>query len=150
MQFKVPQNIMMEDHIIGSLTMFQFILALIGGGIAFLFLNIRAIAPVNYVLAIVTGIFSFIIVVGRFNDPPMYRFFRYIVLFIITPRTRIWHKGGTTPNLVRPAPPKADKNQRHGTKNVSRADIARLAAVIDSRGTVGGQPPAAKPAEPPK
>lgn len=141
MQFKVPQNIMMEDRIAGPLTMVQFLICVAGGGIAFFILNLKSIAPANVVGAGLMALLTIIIAVGRFNDQPMYRFFKYIILFITTPRTRVWHKGGHAEvQLVKPKEVKTSDEKGHAVKNISKQDIARLAVVIDSRGKMSTPP----------
>ena len=146
MQFKVPQNITMEDRIAGPLTLVQFIMAIIGGGFAFLVLNLRSLAPLNTVGAGVIALLTAVIVLGKFNDQPMYKFVRFIFVFLFTPKTRVWHKAGSQVQLVKPSQKKENDDVKRSTKHVTKADIARLAAVIDSRGTVGGKPtPGANP-----
>jgi hypothetical protein len=140
MQFKVPQNITMEDRIAGPLTLVQFSILVVGGGIAFFFLNMRLIAPANQIIALVLALITVVLAIGRFNDQPMYRFIRFFVLFVITPRTRVWHKAGQEVALVKASPHKKKDEKVQATKQVSKNDIARLAIVLDSRGTAAVPP----------
>jgi hypothetical protein len=146
MQFQVPQNIAMEDRIVGPLTMIQFVIVVVGGGIAFFFINLTG-APawfskgIGGFLAFATVVFA----IGKFNDQPLYRFFKFIIAYVITPKTRVWHKGGGEVNLIRPSQHRVNAVQRT-YKHVSKADVARLAVVLDSRGREGVLPPQ-QPAE---
>jgi hypothetical protein len=140
MQFKVPQNISLEDKIAGPLTLIQFIICVVGCGIAFIIFNITSINPLNKILAGGMVLLTAFIAVGKFNDQPMYKFFRYIILFIMTPRIRVWHKNYQQVRLITENTQRSDKDTRHVTKNISRQDIARLAVVLDSRGTMGSTP----------
>jgi len=135
MQFKVPQNITMEDRIAGPLTVVQFSILVVGGGVSFLFLNILAIDPFNKIIAGILAFITVIMAIGRFNDQPMYRFFKFIFLFIAAPRVRVWHKaGGDNVMLVKPSVNRKHQDKTQVVKHVSKADIAKLAAVLDSRG----------------
>ena len=137
MQFQVPQNIAMEDRIVGPLTMIQFVIVVVGGGTAFFFINLGG--PIWFSKGI-GGILAFltvILAVGKFNDQPMYRFFKFIIAYVITPKTRIWHKSGSDINLISHSQHVADNHTQHSLKHVSKADVARLALVLDSRGKSG-------------
>jgi hypothetical protein len=141
MQFKVPQNISMEDRIAGPLTMMQFIILVVGGGFAWIEYNLLTIfSPINTIIAILIATLATFLSVGQFNGQPMYRFFRYILMFAFTPHTRIWHKGAAPVQLVRPTPKIEKTEVKKVHRQVSKADIAHLAAVLDSRGSVGLPP----------
>lgn len=141
MQFQVPQNVTMEDRIIGTLSMLQFIILLIGGFAAFFIFSSETLPGW---LAKTGGVFLALITVvlalGKFNDQPMYRFFRYLFAFLFTPKVRVWHKTGQEVQLVKAAPRDPNANSRSATKNISKEDFARLAAVVDSRGQIGSVP----------
>lgn len=142
MQFRVPQNITMEDRIIGSLTAIQFAILVIGGGAAFLLFTSRSLPnPLNLIVGGGMALITVVLALGKFNGQPMHRFLKYIISFVITPKTRFWHKAGTADTkLISQAHHKDTSHQRHTTKVVSKADIEQLAAVIDSRGQIGMVP----------
>jgi len=142
MQFQVPQNITMEDRIIGSLTPIQFAIVVLGGLASFIiFTNQSLPSPLNLILGGGLGIVTIIMALGKFNDQPMYRFFRHIVAFVMAPKVRVWHKkGGAEVRLVRPNPAAKQTQAVHTVKKVSRQDIAKLAVLLDSRGTIGAPP----------
>lgn len=146
MQFQVPQNITMEDRIVGPLSMIQFILLVVGGFIAFFvftaeFLPTWIARGAGGLIALTTVV----LVMGKFNDQPLYRFFRYIIAFVVTPKTRIWRKAGGEHNLIRPNAPTAKAEQRAVARRVSKEDIYRLATLVDSRGQIGTLPPVVQP-----
>jgi len=147
MQFQVPQNIAMEDRIVGSLTPIQFGIVVLGGGFAFfVFTSTSLPSPINQAGGLLLAFFTLIMALGKYNDQPMYRFIRYIISFIFTPKIRIWHKSGFEAPLIRPNPNIVHKEQTHTVKNISREDIARLAVVLDSRGADGRKPKITIPA----
>jgi hypothetical protein len=151
MQFQVPQNIAMEDRIVGPLTLIQFVIVVVGGGIAFFCLNLTGLP--GWMSRGLGGFFALITVLvamGKFNDQPLYRFFRFILAFLFTPKTRVWHKGGSEVNLIRPSQHTLANQTKHVTKRFSKSDLARLAVVLDSRGREGVIPPQAQPQQKPK
>ncbi|CAN5194602.1 hypothetical protein BH11PAT4_BH11PAT4_5980 [soil metagenome] len=151
MQFQVPQNITMEDRIVGPLTIIQFVIVVVGGGLAFFLFNLTALPnSVSRGGAGVIALITAIIAIGKFNDQPMYRFFKYILAYIVTPKTRVWHKNGGEVLLISKSEHKDDASQLHAPKRVSQADIARLATVLDSRGAQGSIPSVVAPTSKPK
>lgn len=146
MQFRVPQNITMEDRIAGPLTAIQFGIVVIGGLASFLIFTSTSLpSPLNQALGAGFALFTLLLAVGKFNDQPMYRFIRYIILFIISPKTRVWRKTGTAePTLVSPSKHEETQAARTPARKLTKSDIAGLAAVVDSRGQYGVLPPEQK------
>lgn len=150
MQFRVPQNIAMEDKIVGPLTAIQFGICVIGEGMAFItFTSTTIPQPFSYFAGLFLALLTVVIAVGRFNDQPLYRFIRHIIYFLFRPKIRVWHKTGAEVKLIIPTQRETKKSHQHVTKQVSKHDIAQLALLIDSRGKAGAnpnlQPPIASP-----
>lgn len=104
MQFKVPQNIDMEDKIIGPLTLTQFFYLLFGGVIIYILFGRLVLTGYSFlfwVLAIPIGTFSFAMAFIKIQDRPFPSFFFAIIKFLMTPRARSWHHY-TKPTLVKP------------------------------------------------
>ena len=139
MQFRVPQNITMEDRIVGPLSPIQFGIVLIGGGIAFFIFQSGLPSPIPSVFGGLFALFTAILAVGKYNDQPMYRFIKFIYLFATRPRVRIWHKETGEFTLIKPSRQRIEE-KHHAVKNISKEDIARLAVVLDSRGAIGIPP----------
>lgn len=140
MQFQVPQNIAMEDRIMGPLTAIQFGIVILGGGITFIIYTSTTIpAPLNLFGALFMGMLTVVLALGKYNDQPMYRFIRFILAFIASPKVRIWRKLGVEGNLVKEAPA-VEKKQHSASKRITRQDIANLSSIIDSRGQIGTLP----------
>ena len=141
MQFQVPQNISLEDKIVASLTAFQFGILVLGLGVSFFVFTASSIpSPLNQAIGGIFAIFTLIIALGKFNDQPLYRFARFIISYIFTSKTRVWHKGGAESSVVIPTPQSKSTQQMHVVKKVSHEDIAQLAKVLDSHGTKGLPP----------
>lgn len=141
MQFQVPQNIAIEDKIVGPLTAIQFGIVVIGGGAAFLISTSASLpSPINQIAGGLLALFTAALAIGKFNDQPLYRFIRHIIFFLSRPRVRIWHKTGADIQLIRPTTHQDDHKKPTQTKRVSKQDIAGLAVLLDSRGASGTSP----------
>lgn len=148
MQFRVPQNIAMEDRIAGPLTAIQFGILVLGGLLSFLvFTSTWLPSPINKLVGGVMGLTTVILSIGKFNDQPMFRFARFIVAFLTRPRIRIWKKGGAQPVLVKASHHKGEENVHRQAKKLTKSEIAGLAAVLDSRGQYGMVPQQPAPPE---
>lgn len=149
MQFQVPQNIAMEDRIVGPLTAIQFAILVVGGFIAYFLFTLSGV-PVFFskIPGFGVGVLTVVLAIGKFNDQPMYRFFKYVLAFLVTPKTRIWHKTGAEIALIKPTQQKEENSlHEHASKHYTRADLAKLAQVVDSRGQSGQVPVQIQPKE---
>lgn len=95
MQFKVPQDVLRADKIVGFLTLRQLIIVGIGGGLAYSLYIILSkqylveiwLPPVVFI-AIITLTFAFF----RFHDIPFEKFILIFIEYKFKPRARIWQK----------------------------------------------------------
>lgn len=96
MQYKVPQNVQREDHIVGPLTLKQLIICGVGGFITYgiysslarWYLWITWLPPV-FIVAAITIAFAFI----RPLDLSFGKWILRWIEFSLLPRRRIWVKG---------------------------------------------------------
>jgi hypothetical protein len=141
-QYQVPQNITMEDKIIGPLGPIQFAIVTIGGLGSFLMFTSNTLPdPINKVLGGTGALLTLVLAMGKFNDQPLYSFSKHIISFISSPKVRIWHKVGRAETaVVAPNPSSSVQAEVKVVKHVHKADIAQLAAVLDSRGSLGKSP----------
>ena len=138
MQFQVPQNIAIEDKIVGSLTAIQFGIVVIGWGASFLVFTSSSLpSPINQIIGGGMALFTAALAVGKFNDQPLYKFIRHIIFFLIKPRIRVWHKSGLEKSLISRSEQVTTQKKTTQTKRVSKQDIASLAVLLDSRGKNG-------------
>ncbi|MEX1051993.1 MAG: PrgI family protein [Patescibacteria group bacterium] len=131
MQFKVPQNIDMEDKIIGPLTLTQFFYLLFGGVILYILFNklvLSGLSLLFWVLAIPIGTFSFAMAFVKIQDRPFPSFFFAMLKYASTPRARVWQHY-TRPNQVKPkaVTPKAATPK----KSFDTVRVGELAQVMD-------------------
>lgn len=133
-QFVVPQFIDVEDKILGPITVRQFLILLVAGGLIFLGYRFGDLATFGIVLVVVGGIaaaFAF----GRVNGQNFHYFLLNIFQTMQRPGIRIWRKEYPNYELnylrksgivkVIPPPPK---------KEVRRKHIRDLALVVNTGG----------------
>lgn len=144
MQFKVPQNVQREDQILGPLTMKQLIIAIIGGGIAWILW--KAIeAPLSYFFVTIVGILTVAIVLVKVQGMTFTEYCSSLLLLILRPRSRSWQKGGgevwlsdkDVTDLARIRAERAKKQEEKTQKNVEKLnELGALADILDTRGRV--------------
>lgn len=95
MQFKVPQDVLRADKIVGFLTLRQLIIVTLGGGIAyglFTVLNkqyfVEVWLPPVLFVTICTVAFAFI----RFHDIPFEKVVLVFIEYKFKPQRRVWQK----------------------------------------------------------
>lgn len=95
MQFKVPQDVLRADKIVGFLTLRQLIIVGIGGGLSYslyIILSkqyfVEIWMPPVVVIAIITMAFAFF----KFHDIVFEKFILIFIEYKFRPRSRIWQK----------------------------------------------------------
>jgi len=139
MQFKVPQKIDIEDRILGPLTMVQFVYAVLGAGGGYLMLSTFP-SPINFVLAIPIFILTFCITFVKINGRSFGLFLRNLLAYSLNPKTRLWHKSENNVRVEIYQPKVQQAADPYANKYYSKADISKLANIIDTRGR-SSQPP---------
>jgi len=104
-QYKVPQNIDLEDKIIGPFTMKQFIYLLVAGFIVYGWWNYLSksytdFTPAFLLVGIPVGLLGAAFALVKINDRPFELFVLSILKFIFAPKQRIWQKGYTPENVI--------------------------------------------------
>jgi hypothetical protein len=134
--YKLIQDIEAEDHILGPLTLRQFIFALITAFLGYIcFLCVHSGVAFLLVVTLPPTLFFgfFALPLGR--DQPTEVWALAKIRFFLKPRTRIWNQSGVK-ELVTITVPK--KIERHLTKGFSQLEVDSrlhaLADTIDSRG----------------
>ena len=131
MRFKVPQNIDIEDRILGPLTMVQFIYAVIGGGACYtIFMSIPA--PFSYFLMVPVALFVIGLIFVKINERPFLAFLVAMIEFLSTPKQRVW-KHVDMPDLgIQVYQVKKDNGPVVQSKHLSREQISAIAKRLDN------------------
>lgn len=140
MQFKVPQNIDMQDRIIGPLTLGQFFYLLFGGLTIYILFNKLVLAGLSFffwILAIPTGLLSFAMAFLKVNDRPFPFFFLAAIRFLSQPRQRVWqHSAEAAPK--KPVKVRPDDNSTVvPRKSLDTVKVRELADILDKGGANG-------------
>lgn len=132
MRYKVPQNIDMQDRIIGPLTMLQFMYAVIGGGFCYGILMSGMPKALAYFIAIPIGLFVAAMIFLKINERPFLDFFLSVIEYSSAPKQRLWHHENSADLKVEVYKPKEEnKTPVAAAKNYTRQDIKNLANEID-------------------
>lgn len=142
MQFQVPQNIDLEDKIIGPLTLKQFIILLVGGMFDYIWYTFLD-TSLFILLAIPTTAFTLALVFAKVHEEPFPKFLGNLILFTLKPKIMVWGQG-LKPQIIEAK--KIKKEKISPEKMTTKEDIQRLAQVIDTQGWGG---PEIKPISPP-
>jgi hypothetical protein len=136
LRYKVPQNIDMQDRIVGPLTMVQFVYAVIGGGLCYsIFMTIPR--PYSYLLILPVAAFTVAIVFIKVNERPFINFFLAMIDFFSRPKKRVWRHGSTDNLRVVIYRQRSEPKYQH--KEVSPEKIKELAQKLDMGEKTGRQ-----------
>ena len=139
-QFVVPQFIDVEDKIIGPITVRQFVILLISGGLLFLsfkFADFTLFITEAITIALLTILFAFIKINGR----PVHYLILNIIQTLQRPRLRIWDKRLSTEDLKKymrevKTKPVAKVRTR---PLVGTSRLAEISLIVDTGGVYEGE-----------
>ncbi len=162
MQYKVPQNIDLEDRIVGPFTMRQFVYILVGGGIIYAwwqFANQYVDTMMIFMpLALPIGFLTFCFAVVKINDRPFEYFLLNMFRFLFAPKKRMWQEGYKVEDVIILDP--TDKPKTEDTapeKSVGLDDLSKnleaqanlIKAQNETKPTADKAKPSDSPAEQP-
>ena len=133
MQFKVPQNIDMEDKIVGPLTLIQF-LYLLGGGLLvyIIFQSLGSNTALFIILSFPIAIVSVGMAFVKIQDQPLSHFMKAGIYYFTHPKVRFWKKEGITKSILVNPPKSLQKEGFVPPKQVEKSDLEKLAHVLDT------------------
>lgn len=133
MQYKIPQNVQIEDKIVGPLTLRQLIICGIGGGITyFVYLSLAKVYYIEVWIGPVAilGLFTLAIAFLKIHDIPFLKYILLVIEYSQNAQKRKWMsngsniKGLTSPNSVQvPLSTKAKATEK---TIASLSDLSRL------------------------
>jgi hypothetical protein len=131
-QFVIPQFIDVEDKIIGPITVRQFLIMMVGGGIVFLLFRL-----LTFTFFLISGVpigaatlvFAFI----RVNGRPMHYFLLVLLETLRRPRLRAWNRSDVRA-LPKVKEKKVDDDSVPVRQPLSKSRLAELALVVDTGG----------------
>lgn len=132
MQFQVPQNIDLEDKIIGPMTLKQFIYILAGGMLDYVCFLIFDVSAFIIIAIFITSFFC-AMAFAKVQDQPFPKFLQNLIIFLFVPKLRTWNKDNKPIKIISR---KIEKPKEPGIepKNIPKGEIERLAQILDNRG----------------
>ncbi|MBI4032739.1 PrgI family protein [Candidatus Berkelbacteria bacterium] len=128
-RYQVPQNIDMEDKIVGPLTMLQFVYLMVGGMIVYLSWTLFDIS-LFLVIAVPVGLFTLALAFVKVQDQPFPKFMAAFLLYLVRPKARVWQKEQQLSELK--LTKKAQETRVAGSeKTLSHDTSAELASGVD-------------------
>ncbi len=125
----------MEDRIVGPLTMVQFVTVMVGGMI--IYLSYLLFTPTSFwIIAVPVGLATLALAFLKINDQPFPKFLAATLLFLVRPKNRVWQKTDAAEPLSITHQPTAQETRQTGQSTVQAGDLAGLATVLDTGGTV--------------
>lgn len=135
MQFRVPQNIDLEDKIVGPLTLIQFIYVLSGGLVDYILFQAIGGSHIGIflVLAIPIILVALALAFLKIQDQPLLHFIQAGIIYLQRPKIRFWKREGYVQPVIF-SPEKTNvQAQPVAAKKIERTDLERLAYVLDTR-----------------
>lgn len=135
MDAKVPQNIDMQDKVIGPLTLVQFFYLLFGGLFIYLLNNWTAgtfLRPLFWLIAIPVGLFSFALAFVKIQDRPFIFFVFAMLRYLKRPRRRVWQKGQAK-KMTHIVDKEVEKVEVAPHKDFDPARVKDIVGVIDKQ-----------------
>ncbi len=130
MQYKVPQNLDLPDKILGPLTLIQLGYILIGGMIAYSIYRIG-----NIVLTVLVAspilLFTLALAFVKVQNQSFGKFVFNFVLFAVSPKTRVWHKGNTNSTVKIDSSLVANTKAKVIRKNLNSGNLTRVSRILD-------------------
>ena len=132
MQFQVPQNIDLEDKIVGPLTLTQFLYVL-GGGLVD-YIMFQSFAANYFGLFLVLGIPVALLALGlaffKVQEQPLSHFITVGILYLFKPKTRLWKREESYPTVLT-EPTKKEKKENENVAipkhHLEKSELEQLA-----------------------
>jgi hypothetical protein len=139
MQYKVPQNVDIEDKVVGPLSLRQFIILLVTVGIILvLYFLIPSVVKIFFwMLAIIIGAAGVAIAFTNYGGQNMEVFLMGAWKTFTTPRQRVWKKVPEPVQTMAAAEPeKIAKPKEKKSLEEQRDNLEKLASLVDAGGYV--------------
>lgn len=131
MQFKIPQDVQMEDKIVGPLTLKQLIIVGVGGGIDyFIYISLSKmyVLEVSLIFVVPIGLLTLAIAFLKIKSIPFTQFVLLSLEFYLKPRHRIWTQGGAEifTSITTPKPKTKAELEQVKQKNKTPKELKNL------------------------
>lgn len=135
MQFKVPQNIDLEDKIVGPLTLIQFLYVLAGAIIVYtLFQTLFISSPALFwLLSIPIALVSTGLAFVKIQDQPLAHFIVAGIAYLTSPKVRLWLREGEHEPVLAAAVKTKKAEALDYRKHIEKSQLEQLAYSLDTQ-----------------
>ena len=141
MQYKIPQNVGIEDKIVGPLTLRQLIILAVGVGVSYVLFSILSrlyeLNILEYIIIALPALLGAAFALVRINDVSLTKFILMFLEFSVKPKKRLWdHRGIVStiaPELTRGKKEEEEKDAL-SKKAKKASNLKELTQVLDSGG----------------
>lgn len=134
MQFAVPQFTDVEDKLIGSLTLKQFLTLLATGGVALFLWTLFGLSIVFFLFTGPIVLLGIIITFAKFNGRPSFAYVLPFFNFASSPKVMIYKREGAPMSLSRKqSEEEKNRNKPLEKETASESRLKKLAYVLDQK-----------------
>lgn len=146
MATKIPQNVDIEDKLIGPLTLKQFLYVLGGAGLVFIayqyynqgYLFFIEFTLITLVVAVLTIAFAFV----KINGFPFSIFILQIFHFVFARKKSLWHKDNRiAPDRLKLTVSTAPSDNQPAKNETNKSRLEELAQILDTGGKINTDKP---------
>lgn len=132
MQFKVPQNIDLEDKIVGPLTLIQFLYVISGGVSIYLLFLTMGQSFVFWVLSVPIATIALALAFLKIQDQPLSHFIKAGLTYLTRPKVRVWQRHGINYSAIKAAPVKQKGATVLPKRKIEKSELEKIAQVLDT------------------
>lgn len=132
MQYAIPQFTEVEDKLIGPLTLKQFLILLLAGGVILLFYSILRFSIFFFLFSFPFAVIGLALAFGKFNGRPMLSYLGSFIDFFSKPQSRIFHR--EEPHvMIKKIAKSAEQPQLKTTIEAPESRLKKLAYLLDQK-----------------
>ncbi len=144
LQYKIPQDIGIEDKIVGPFSLRQLGIVGAGGGISYVIFAISSkfyeLNTLEYIVLLIPFLLSLAVALLKINSVTFTKFVLLAMEFSIKPKQRMWDHRGIS-DLVAPnlneEPREAERDPRPAVGEGKKVNLEDLSHILDSGGAKG-------------
>ncbi|MFH0837903.1 MAG: PrgI family protein [Patescibacteria group bacterium] len=140
LQYKIPQNVGIEDKIVGPFSLRQLIIVAVGGGISYTLYAITAriyeLNFIEYILIVMPTLFALALAMLKIHNVSFGKYILLMLEFAIKPKKRLWDHRGISALVAPDLTEKSAVAQKGVTEQKVRKNVnlGDLSAMLDSGG----------------
>ena len=143
LQYKIPQNVGIEDKIVGPFSLRQLIILAVGGGISYVLFAITSriyeLNVLEYILIAFPALFALAAAMLKIHNVTFIKYLMLLLEFAIKPKKRMWNHRGISalvdPDLRDQAAAKKNEGKaQEADKSRKNVNLRDLSVTLDSGG----------------